>query len=99
MNSIIFGNLHTGRTSYEEHVNFSERGLIRFQLILKNHRLSSMVHTTQNLKTLNLNLGFEFQQLLVSLKHVINLFMWTANNRTFSHNVLCIMRNRSACYV
>jgi hypothetical protein len=35
-----------------------------------------MVHTIQNLKTLNLNPGFEFQQLLVSLKYVINLVMW-----------------------
>jgi hypothetical protein len=34
-----------------------------------------MVHTIQNLKTSNLNPGFEFQQLLVSLKHVINLVM------------------------
>jgi hypothetical protein len=32
-----------------------------------------MVHTIQNSKTLNLNPGFDFQQLLVSLKHVINL--------------------------
>jgi hypothetical protein len=34
-----------------------------------------MVHTIQNLKTSNLNPGFEFQQLLVSLKYVINLVM------------------------
>jgi hypothetical protein len=34
-----------------------------------------MVHTIQNLKTLKLNLGFEFHQLLVSLKYVINLDM------------------------
>jgi hypothetical protein len=34
-----------------------------------------MVHTIQNLKISNLNPGFEFQQLLVSLKHVINLVM------------------------
>jgi hypothetical protein len=34
-----------------------------------------MVHTIQNLKTSKLNLGFEFHQLLVSLKHVINLVM------------------------
>jgi hypothetical protein len=35
-----------------------------------------MVHTIQNLKTSNLNPDFEFQQLLVSLKHVIDLVMW-----------------------
>jgi hypothetical protein len=34
-----------------------------------------MVHTIQNLKTLKLNPGFEFHQLLVSLKYVINLDM------------------------
>jgi hypothetical protein len=34
-----------------------------------------MIHTIQNFKTSNLNPGFEFQQLLVSLKHVINLVM------------------------
>jgi hypothetical protein len=34
-----------------------------------------MVHTIQNLKTSNLNLDFEFQQLLGSLKHIINLVM------------------------
>jgi hypothetical protein len=34
-----------------------------------------MVHTTQNLKTSKLNPGFEFHQLLVSLKYVINLVM------------------------
>jgi hypothetical protein len=34
-------------------------------------------HTSiQNLNTLKLNSGFEFHQLLVSLKHVINLVMW-----------------------
>jgi hypothetical protein len=32
-----------------------------------------MIHTIQNLKTLNLNPDFEFQQLLVSLKYVISL--------------------------
>jgi hypothetical protein len=35
-----------------------------------------MVHTLQKLKFLNLNLDFEFQQLLGSLKHVINIIMW-----------------------
>jgi hypothetical protein len=35
-----------------------------------------MVHTLQKLKTSNLNLDFEFQQLLRSLKHVINIIMW-----------------------
>jgi hypothetical protein len=34
-----------------------------------------MVHTLQKLKTLNLNPDFEFQQLLGSLKHVINIIM------------------------
>jgi hypothetical protein len=34
-----------------------------------------MVHTIHNLKTSNLNLCFEFQQLVVSLKHVINFLM------------------------
>jgi hypothetical protein len=34
-----------------------------------------MIHTIQNLKTLNLNPDFEFQQLLGSLKHVINIIM------------------------
>jgi hypothetical protein len=33
-----------------------------------------MVHTVQNLKTLNLNPDFEFQQ-LGSLKHVINIIV------------------------
>jgi hypothetical protein len=35
-----------------------------------------MVHTKQDLKTLNLNPDFEFQQLLVCLKHMINIIMW-----------------------
>jgi hypothetical protein len=35
-----------------------------------------MVYNIQNFKTSNLNLGFEFQQLLVSLEHVIYLVMW-----------------------
>jgi hypothetical protein len=34
-----------------------------------------MVHTLENLKTLNLNLDFEIQQLLGSLKHVINIII------------------------
>jgi hypothetical protein len=34
-----------------------------------------MVHTIQNLRTSNLNLDFEFQQLLGSLKHVINIIL------------------------
>jgi hypothetical protein len=34
-----------------------------------------MIHTIQNLKTSKLNLGFEFHQLLIYLKHVINLVM------------------------
>jgi hypothetical protein len=34
-----------------------------------------MFHTIQNLKTSNLNPSFEFQQLLVSLKRVIDLVM------------------------
>jgi hypothetical protein len=34
-----------------------------------------MVHTIHNLETSKLNPGFEFHQLLVSLKHVINLVM------------------------
>jgi hypothetical protein len=34
-----------------------------------------MVHTIQNFKTSNLYPGFKFQQLLVPLKHVINLVM------------------------
>jgi hypothetical protein len=34
-----------------------------------------MVHTIQNLKTSKLNPVFEFHQLLVSLKYVINLVM------------------------
>jgi hypothetical protein len=59
-----------------EHFLFWECGLIQFQLILKNFWLSLMVHTIQNLKTSNLDLDFEFQQLLGSLKHVINIIMW-----------------------
>jgi hypothetical protein len=47
---IFFSNFHTCRTSYEEHFIIWECGLIRFQLILKHHRLSLMVHTIQNLK-------------------------------------------------
>jgi hypothetical protein len=43
-----------------------------------------MVYTIQNLKTLNLNPGFEFQQLSVSLKHLINLVMWIRD--TGCHN-------------
>jgi hypothetical protein len=35
-----------------------------------------MVHTIQNFKTSNLNPSFEFQQLLMSLKYVINLVIW-----------------------
>jgi hypothetical protein len=35
-----------------------------------------MVHTIWNLRTSNLNPDFEFQQLLGSLKHVINVIMW-----------------------
>jgi hypothetical protein len=35
-----------------------------------------MVHTAQNLITSNLNLDFEIQQYLGSLKHVINLIIW-----------------------
>jgi hypothetical protein len=54
---------------------FWEFGLIRFQLIMKNCRLSLMIHTIQIFKTSNLNPGFEFQQLFVSLKHVINLVL------------------------
>jgi hypothetical protein len=34
-----------------------------------------MVYTLHKLKTLNLNLDFEFQQLLASLKHVINIIL------------------------
>jgi hypothetical protein len=58
-----------------ENFLFWECSLIRFQLILKNYRLSLMVHTIHNLKTSKLNPDFEFHQLLVSLKHVINLDM------------------------
>jgi hypothetical protein len=42
---------------------------------MKNYRLSLMVHTIPNLMTSNLNPDFEFQQLVVSLKQVINLTM------------------------
>jgi hypothetical protein len=35
-----------------------------------------MVHTIWNLRTSNLNPDFEFQQLLGSLKYVINVIMW-----------------------
>jgi hypothetical protein len=35
-----------------------------------------MVHTTQNLKTLNLTLDLEIHQHLRSPKHVINIIMW-----------------------
>jgi hypothetical protein len=34
-----------------------------------------MIHTLQKLKTLNFNPDFEFQQLLGSLKHVINIIL------------------------
>jgi hypothetical protein len=40
----------------------------------KSHTELNGPHYTE-LKTLNLNPGFEFQQLLLSLKHVINLVM------------------------
>jgi hypothetical protein len=53
---------------------FWEWGLIRFQLILKLLTELNDPHYTE-LKTLNLNLDFEFQQLLGSLKHVINIIM------------------------
>jgi hypothetical protein len=42
----------------------------------ENSRLSLVVHTIHYLKTSKLNPGFEFHQLLVSLKHVINLDIW-----------------------
>jgi hypothetical protein len=47
-----------------------------------------MVHTLQKLKTSNLNLDFEFQQLLGSLKHVINIIMWIRGTGCYSwqHN-------------
>jgi hypothetical protein len=35
-----------------------------------------MIHTIQNSRTLNLNPDFEFQQLLGSLKHLINIIIW-----------------------
>jgi hypothetical protein len=35
-----------------------------------------MVHTIQNLGTSNLNPGFEIQQLLGFLKHVIDIIIW-----------------------
>jgi hypothetical protein len=41
----------------------------------KSHTECNGPHYTE-LETLNLNPDFEFQQLLVSLKHVINLIMW-----------------------
>jgi hypothetical protein len=43
---------------------FWECGQIPFQLILKNYKLSLMVHIIHNLKTSNLNPNFEFQQTL-----------------------------------
>jgi hypothetical protein len=57
----IFATFYTYIKNYEELFMFSECGLIRFQLILKNRWLSLMVHTIQNLETSNLNPGFEFQ--------------------------------------
>jgi hypothetical protein len=47
-----------------------------------------MVHTLHKLKTSNLNLDFEFQQLLGSLKHVINIIMWIRDTGCYSwqHN-------------
>jgi hypothetical protein len=35
-----------------------------------------MVHTLPKLKTSNSNLDFDFQQLLRSVKHMINIIIW-----------------------
>ncbi len=45
-----------------------------------------MVHTLQKLKTSNLNLDFEFQQLLGSLKHVINIIMWIRDTGCYTYD-------------
>jgi hypothetical protein len=43
-----------------------------------------MIHTIQNLETLNLNPDFEFQQLLWSLKHVTNIIMRIRDMRCYN---------------
>jgi hypothetical protein len=43
-----------------------------------------MIHTIQNLKTLNLNSDFEFQQLLGSLKYMINIIMRIRDTECYS---------------
>jgi hypothetical protein len=46
-------------------------------------------------ENLNLNPGFEFQQLLVSLKYVINLVMWIRDmgcHRTVPHHVIAVLK-------
>jgi hypothetical protein len=50
-----------------------------------------MVLTLQKLKTSNLNLDFEFQQLLGSLNHVINITMWIRDTRCY--NILVTKSN------
>jgi hypothetical protein len=46
-----------------------------------------MVHTLQKLKTSNLNLDFEFQPLLGSLKHVFTIIMWIRDTRCYRYPV------------
>jgi hypothetical protein len=57
-----------------------------------------MVHTIQNLKTSNLNPDFESQQLLGSLKHVINIVMRIWDMRCYNKPLLNISINNLLMY-
>jgi hypothetical protein len=53
-----------------------------------------MVHTFQNLKTLNLTLDLEFHQHLGSLKHVVNIIMWIRDTGCYTQTLVHFKRRR-----
>jgi hypothetical protein len=56
------------------------------KLILKNRRLSLMVHTFRIWKT-EFNLDLEIHQHLGSLKHVINIIIWIRDTGCYTYHL------------